>query len=225
MASYVLVHGAWGGGDHYNETAAQLRAAGHDVLIAQLTGLGARQHLASPAIDLDWHVRDVVSQIESARLDHIILVGHSYGGMVITGVAGQLGGRIGHIVYLDAFLPADGQSLWDVVGAWERDHYIAGQRETPGLVAPLPGIDPDGRLRRHPLLTFLQPVRFTGREAEITRHSYIFASGWQPTPFTRFHDAVKDNPDWQLHVIPCGHGVMHDAPEALLEILLAAAQP
>ncbi len=222
MADYVLVHGAWGSGNQYNRLAGELGEAGHRVLIAQLSGLGARAHLASPAIDLATHVQDVVAQIGDAGFQDIILVGHSYGGMVVTGVMGQLGSRIAHIVYLDAFLPGDGQSLWDVVGAWEQEHYIAGQRETPGLVAPLPGIDPDGVLSRHPLFTFIQPVHFTGRESEVKRRSYIFASGWQPTPFGRFHDQVKDDPDWQVHVIDCGHFVMGDAPEQLLAILLDA---
>jgi pimeloyl-ACP methyl ester carboxylesterase len=222
LADYVLVHGAWGSGSQYCRLAQQLGDAGHRVLIAQLTGLGARAHLVSSAIDLATHIQDVVAQIGDAEFHDIVLVGHSYGGMVVTGVLGQLGSRIAHIVYLDAFLPCDGQSLWDVVGAWEHEHYIAGQRETPGLVAPLPGIDPKGVLGRHPLLTFIQPVRFTGKEAEVKRKSYIFASGWQPTPFGRFHDQVKDDPDWQVHTIDCGHFVMGDAPEKLLDILLDA---
>lgn len=224
MADFVLVHGAWGGGFYYRGLADALRAAGHGVVIAELTGLGVRRHLASPAIDLETHIEDVVAQIDMAGLRDFVLVGHSYGGMVITGVQARLGGRIAHAVYVDAFLPGDGEALWDIVGDWEHRHYIAGQRETPGLVAPLPGIDaPEGTFSHQPLLTLLQPVRLTGREKEVSRRTYIFASDWQPTPFTRFHYQLKDDPAWEVHVISCGHAVMIDAPDQLLEILLAAA--
>jgi pimeloyl-ACP methyl ester carboxylesterase len=222
MADYVLVHGAWGGGFGYDRVASELRAAGHRVLVAELTGLGTRKAELSPAIDLATHIADVVTQVDASDFTDIVLVGHSYGGMVVTGVIGKIGGRIAHIVYLDAFLPEDGQSLWDIVGDWEHRHYIDGQRLTPGLVAPLPGLDRDLRLGKHPLLTLIEPVTFTGREAEVRHHSYIFASGWQPTPFARFHARVKDDPRWQAHEIACGHFVMGDAPGELLAILLAA---
>lgn len=222
MTDYVLVHGAWGGGYQYNALARSLRKAGHRALIAQLTGLGARAHLASPAIDLATHVTDVVEQVRDAGLDEIVLVGHSYGGMVITGVLGQLGGKAAHAVYLDAFMPEDGQSLWDLTGEWEHEHYIDGQRETPGLVAPLPGIVAEG-LSSQPLLTLLQPLRFTGRESEVARRSYVFASGWQPTPFGRFRDKVATDPAWTLHELDCGHFVMADKAAELLAILLEAA--
>lgn len=222
MADYVLVHGAWGGGHQFNRLADDLRQAGHRVLIAQLTGLGARAHLASPAIDLALHVHDVVAQIESTGMNDLVLAGHSYGGMVISGVASELGKRIAHLVYVDAFLPQDGQSLWDVVGEFEHEHYIAGQRGTPGLVAPLPGLDVAG-LTHHPLLTLIQPVKFSGQEASIARRSYIFASGWDHSPFGQFYDRVKHDPAWEVHVLDCGHFVMGDKPDELRAILLGAA--
>ncbi|WP_296681084.1 alpha/beta fold hydrolase [Novosphingobium sp.] len=218
MADFILVHGAWGGGHQFNRLADNLRGAGHRVLIAQLTGLGARAHLASPSINLETHIDDVVQQIDSADLSGFILVGHSYGGMVIAGVASRLGGRIARIVYLDAFLPQDGQSLWDVVGPFERNHYIAGQRDTPGLVAPLPGIDAPG-LSRHPLLTLIQPVRLSGKETAIAQRCYVFASGWDHSPFAQFHDRVKDDASWQVHVLDCGHFIMAERPDELVAIL------
>ena len=220
MANFVLVHGAWGGGYQYNNLSDRLTAAGHKVLIAQLTGLGARTHLANARIDLACHIQDVVAQIEDARLKEFILVGHSYGGMVITGVMAQLGRCISHIVYLDALLPDDGQSLWDLTGDWEHNHYINGQRDTPGLTAPLPGIGNNRDLSAHPLLTLVQPVKYTGKEKEVTRRTYIFAAGWNPTPFRQFHDKVKNDPAWNSHEIDCGHVVMADKPEELLAILL-----
>ncbi len=222
MADYVLVHGAWGGGHLFGRLGDDLRKAGHRALIAQLTGLGARTHLVSPAIDLAMHIDDVVKQIEDADYTDLVLVGHSYGGMVISGVASRIGGRIAHIIYLDAFLPQDGQSLWDMVGDFERDHYISGQRETPGLVTPLPGLDPTG-MTHHPLLTLIQPVKFSGKEQEISRRSYIYASGWDHSPFGPSYGRAKDDAAWQTHVLDCGHFVMGERPDELRAILLDAA--
>ena len=217
MANFVLVHGAWCGGNTFDRLATQLRDAGHQVLVAELTGLGTRAAELSPAIDLSRHVADVVEQVGTAGFDRFILAAHSYGGMVATGVATKLGGRIDALVYIDAFLPEDGQSLWDITGEFEHKHYIDGQRETPGLVAPI--FDAPG-LSRHPLLTLLEPVRFTGEEARVNRRVYIFAASWQPTPFTRFYEAVKDNPSWDVHIADSGHFVMGDQPEQLRTILL-----
>ncbi len=134
MANYVLVHGAWGGGQTYGEVPARLRAAGHNVLVAQLTGLGTRQDELHPGITLSDHMRDVLIQVEAAGFERFILAGHSYGGMVITGVAAKLGARIDAICYIDAFLPEDGQSLWDITGEFEHKWYIDTQKHKPGLV-------------------------------------------------------------------------------------------
>ena len=222
MSDYVLVHGAWGGGWAYDRLAADLRRNGHRVLVAALTGLGSRAAELHPAIDLSAHVADVVTQIGDAGFDRFILVGHSYGGMVITGVATRLGSRIEALVYFDAFLPADGQSLWDVTGQWEHDCYIDGQKDAPGLVRPLPGLE-HRRLGRHPLLTLIEPVRFSGEEAKVGRRVYVFATGWRPTPFTRFADAVRTDPAWEYHEADASHDVMGDQPEQCLAILLGCA--
>lgn len=221
MADYVLIHGAWCGGNTYDRLARELRDAGHGVLVAELTGLGTRAHELNPAIDLSRHVADVVEQVEAARFDRFILAAHSYGGMVATGVATKLGAKIDALVYIDAFLPGDGQSLWDITGEFEHKHYIDSQRDTPGLVGPIfeaPG------LTRHPLLTLLQPVRFTGEEAKVKHRIYIFAESWEPTPFRRFYEQVKDDPAWEVHTADSGHMVMFDQPELLLRIMLDAAR-
>lgn len=225
MANYVLVHGAWGGGSSYDRLARELTEHGHRVLVAQLAGLGTRRDGLNPAIDLSTHVRDVIGQVEAAGFDRFVLCGHSYGGMVITGVATRLGARIDALCYIDAFLPADGQSLWDITGDYEHRWYIDTQKDTPGLVAPIGGVEllKNPRYGRHPLLTLLEPVRFTGEEARVQRHVYIFASEWQPTPFPRFRDSVQHDPAWQLHEVGGGHDVMADQPEKLLKIVLALA--
>lgn len=226
MANYVLVHGAWGGGHYYDRLAGELREAGHEVLVAQLTGLGVRSGELHGGITLTEHVDDVCRQIGEEGFERFILAGHSYGGMVVTAVATRMGARIDAIVYIDAFLPRDGESLWDVTGDYEHAWYIDSQKFTPGLVAPIGSVDFEpvpGQLGRHPLLTLTEAVRFTGEEAKIPRHVYIFASDWQPTPFARFRDRVKDDPAWEYHDSRAGHFVMTDQPEQLRDIMLGLA--
>ena len=111
MANYVLVHGAWHGGWCYRDTARLLRAQGHTVITPTHTGVGERAHQSNEAITLETHIRDVVGAIEAEELSDVILCGHSYGGMVITGVADRLPGRVKAMVYLDAFIPKHGDSL------------------------------------------------------------------------------------------------------------------
>jgi len=118
LSTYVLVHGGGHGGWCYQPVAKLMRAQGHDVYTPSMTGLAEREHLLSPAIDLDCHITDIVKLLEFEDLRNVILAGHSYGGMVITGVADRATDRIGHIVFLDAANPLNGQSLVDLAGAF-----------------------------------------------------------------------------------------------------------
>ena len=111
MANFVLVHGAWVGGWCWRSNAQALRRAGHEVYTPTLTGLGERSHLLSPSINLDTHVTDILNVFQHEELSDVVLVGHSYGGMVVTGVADVLPDNIKSLVYLDAFVPENGQSL------------------------------------------------------------------------------------------------------------------
>jgi len=117
MATFVLVHGAFQDAWVYARVARLLREAGHEVYTPTLTGLGERSHLAHHAINLDTHIQDIVSVFKHEDIADAILCGHSYGGMVITGVAGEIGERIRTLFYVDAYAPADGQSLLDITGA------------------------------------------------------------------------------------------------------------
>ena len=108
MATFVIVHGAWGGGFSWARIRRMLAAEGHEVFTPTLTGLGERAHLASPDVDLATHIQDVVAVIETEDLRDVILLGHSYGGMVVTGAADRVADRLAHLAYLDAFAPLDG---------------------------------------------------------------------------------------------------------------------
>ncbi|KRB82365.1 hypothetical protein ASE00_09860 [Sphingomonas sp. Root710] len=217
MANYVLVHGGWCGSWCYDRTAADLRALGHRVLTPALAGLGIRKAELSPAITLATHIDDVRIQIEDAGFDRFNLVGHSYGGMVITGVAASLGARIDALIYVDAFVPDDGQSIYDISGDGG-GLWIDLQRDTPGLMMPLPAWA-HLPLTPQPLLTALQPVRFTGEESKVQRRVFIYATGYS-NPYAVYSEKLKCDPGWQFHEVDSGHFVMADKPEQLLEILL-----
>ena len=227
MTHFVLVHGAWGGGQTYGQVPDMLRRAGHEVLVAELTGLGSRRDDLHPGIVLSDHISDVCDQIEEAGIDRFVLAGHSYGGMVITGVAARLGARIDALCYLDAFVPGDGQSLWDITGDFEHHWYIEQQKHSPGLVPPIGMIDFDAtpEVGYHPLLTLLEGVKFTGEEAKIARRAYLFATGWQPTPFQVFADRLRHDKDWTYHEADTDHFVMQGAPQQVTDLLLGLTAP
>ncbi len=226
MANYVLVHGAWGGNHTYSDIPARLEAEGHKVLNCTLPGLGTRQDELHPGITLSDHVYAVVEQVENAGFERFILAGHSYGGMVITGVAGRLGKRIDAICYIDAFWPEDGESLWDITGEFEHNWYIDSQKTKPGYVDPIGAIDfakVPGVVGYHPLLTLLEAVQLSGDEKTIPRKSYIFATGYSPTPFPRFAEKAKAA-GWDYHEAATDHFVMQNDPDTTARVLLGLAQ-
>lgn len=227
MANYVLVHGAWGGNHTWGDVPARLAAAGHNVLNCTLPGLGSRQDELHPGITLSDHVAAVCEQIAEAGFDRFILAGHSYGGMVITSLASRLGKRIDAICYVDAFMPAGGESLWDITGDFEHAWYIDTQKLRPGLVPPImssPDFTPvPGVVGYHPLLTLLEAAESSGDEAGIAKKSYILATGYQPTPFRRFAEFAKAE-GWDYHETATDHFVMQNDPELTTTVLLGLVE-
>jgi pimeloyl-ACP methyl ester carboxylesterase len=234
VSTYVLVHGGGHGGWCWQPLARLLRAAGHDVYTPTLTGLGERSHLLSPAVDLDMHVTDVVQVLEFEDLHDVILVGHSYGGMVITGVADRARVRLADLVYLDAAHPADGQSLADVAPEMMEMARTAG-RTVDGVelvLWPFPemgrfyGVTDEAdlawmqtRLTPHPWACFAQPLRFTDEAAlrSIPRTNInCTAALAASTPEAR---ARQTDGDRNLE-IDTGHDLMITEPEAVAEMLL-----
>ena len=136
--TFVLVHGAWHGGWCYARVAALLRARGHTVFTPTLTGQGERAHLLSGSINLSTHIEDVLGVFRFERLDGVVLAGHSYGGMVITGVADRIAEKIKALAYLDAFIPEDGQSLFDINIPANTQRFLDNAGENGGLAVPAP---------------------------------------------------------------------------------------
>jgi pimeloyl-ACP methyl ester carboxylesterase len=233
VTTFVLVHGAWHGGWCYKRVARLLRQAGHDVYTPTLTGLGERAHLMSRTIDLGTHVQDIVSVVRCEELSNVVLCGHSYGGMVIAGVAEQIAARIRSLVYLDAFVPENGMSLFDYLPAEQAQtmRNDAAQNGDGYKITPIPAAAfavnaqdaawVDAMCVKQPLATFEQKLAISGRD--VPTRAYIFAAGWEPSPFRQFGMRFKDDRDWQFVSIDCGHEVMLDRPHELATALIAAA--
>ncbi len=175
MANYVLVHGAWGGNHTWGDVPACWRPKGTASSTAPFPASAPGRTNCIRASRLSDHVEDVCHQIAEARIGRFILAGHSYGGMVISGVASRMGRHIEAICYIDAFLPESDQSLWDITGEFEHNWYIDSQRHQPGYVTPIGSLDFEhvpGVVGFHPLLTLLEAIPFTGHEKAIAKKSY-----------------------------------------------------
>jgi len=232
MATFVLVHGAWSGGLIWRKVARALRKAGHEVYTPTLTGLGERRHLLTRGINLDTHIRDVLGVIDYEDLSGFVLVGHSYGGMVVTGVADARPERVGSLVYLDAFVSEDGQSLVSIVPPGMPRPSTAVDEDW--LSAPLPPEafgEPSAEVREftsrkgmsQPTACFTQPVELTGGIDRIARYTYIYCNDPAPTAFTPFYEKLKNKAGWTVHTLPCTHYAQMDMPEELTRLLLKAA--
>jgi len=232
----VLVHGGWHGGWCWKPLVPQLRAAGHRVTRPTLTGVGERAHLASAAVKLDTHIEDVVRHIENEELEGVVLVGHSYSGMVITGVAHRIPERLAALVYLDAFVPENGRSLLDYVVP-ERAAAIAAQAAATGMVECMPlhllGLHREEdiqwvarRVTPQPGATFTQPVRLdpaaAARVAALP-HTFIYCSSPATGSFDRFAERFRADPQWRFAELKTGHDAMISDPDGVARILLAAA--
>jgi len=232
MTTFVLVHGAYHGGWCWKHTTPLLRAAGHVVHTPTLTGLGERSHLASAAVDLDTHIRDIVNLYAFEDLDDTVLVGHSYGGVVVGGVADQLPNRIKALIYLDAIVPRDGATVLDYQTPERRRQFE--QLIEDGKGAPLPAppssfygvVDPaaqqwaDEKCVPHPVGCFLQQSRLTGAGSAVPRHAYIRCTDTELDYMEQFVEAARATPGWDLHFLDTGHDCMITEPEALTTMLL-----
>jgi pimeloyl-ACP methyl ester carboxylesterase len=220
VVDIVLVPGAWHAAWYFDPVVPALRSAGHRVFPVTLTGLGDRRHLTNGAINLDTHVQDVVQLFEDEGIQDALLVAHSYGGMVTTGVASQLAGRIRSLVYLDAQLPEDGQRWWDLVTEPFQQMMLSLAGDGLGAAAP-PGLDP--RTAPQPLATLLQPCKVSAATFEVAHKVFVWAEGFVGGPIEPTYRRLVDTEGWETHAVPYGHDLMTDAPQQMLELLLAAA--
>jgi pimeloyl-ACP methyl ester carboxylesterase len=221
MTTYVLVPGACHGAWCFDDLAAALRARGHRVLAITLTGIAERAHLVHAGVNLETHIADVLAELAVNDVGGAVLVGHSYGGMVITGVADRVSRQVDSLVYLDAFVPRDGESCWTLTTDEQRAWYADVDASGYG-VPPLPFFDP--RATAHPLASLMQPIRLTRDLSRFRRRDYVYATKWEgESPFAATFERVQRDPSWTTHVLDGAHNLMRDNPDDLLKILLDAA--
>jgi len=233
-STFVLVHGAWQGGWAWSRLAPLLEAEGHQVYAPTLTGLAERASQISKDVNLSTHVEDVSRLIIAGDLDDVVLVGHSYGGMVISGVAELIAERVKSFVVLDGFVPEDGKAMreyWpaSVVSWLDKEASISGGISVPPLPAQSLAVEKenqafvDGHATPQPYGTFNEVIRLSGARDRIENKTYIRATKFRSHPFDAFVKQLQADPGWRMLTIETGHVPMIDAPVKLAELLVQTA--
>jgi len=235
QTSIVLVHGSWHGAWCWCRVLPLLRSAGVDSHAVTLTGVGERAHLMAPTIDLHTHIQDVIGLIEAEELQRVVLVGHSYAGMVITGVADRLQaeqpGLLAHLVYLDAALPYPGDSWSSHHSAETKQARIAASQSSGGLSFPPPdaslfglsGADRDWVNRRQtpqPFRLYQQPLDFEAQRVAAIPRTFIDCTRPALATIAPSRVRVRSEPGWKVVEMATGHDPMVSEPVALSQILL-----
>lgn len=239
MATFVLVHGAWHGGWCWKRVTPLLRVAGHEVYAPTLTGLGERAHLLSPTIDLDTHIRDVLGVLEYEELASVVLVGHSYAGAVIAGVADRAPARLAHLAYLDAFVPQAGEALFDLHPVPMREAMRARSDAEGGgwLLLPPPATAPAlfgitdpadlawvrGKLGPQPRTPHEQPLQLSGAGGAAIPRTFIYCADKAPgDPFAAMVERARQS-GWGYAELATGHDAMVTRPAELAALLATLA--
>jgi len=228
MVDIVLVHGAFLGGWCWRELAQRLGVDGHRVFTPTLTGLGERSHLLTERVDLDTHIQDIINLFRWEELEDVVLLGHSYGGMPITGTADQLAERVSALVYLDAIVPEDGQSLFSIRSADPKSVSFDDSMDSISVPAPpatVFGLEGEvaklceRRLTPHPRASLTQPIRLTGAWRQVPQKLYIRCSQYPGRHFDRYLATAEAEPDWVGVGTKFPHDVMMTDPDWLAGIL------
>jgi pimeloyl-ACP methyl ester carboxylesterase len=222
MATIVIVPAAFSGSWLYKEVRVGLQAAGHEVYALTLTGLGERSHLATPEVDLDTHTQDVVNVLEYEDLRDVVLVGHSYSGMVLSAVADRAADRLARLVYLDAVLPRDGECMFDSLspearGSWEERAQQLGE----GWRVP-PWNPSDRRMVPMPLKPTQQPLRLSGTGSRTVPGTFIHCTAKSGVDaFVPVASRARER-GWPVYELATGHNPLSTEADrtALLDLLL-----
>lgn len=229
MTTYVLVHGAWGGAFTWRLVRPLLREVGHEVFTPTLTGLGERVHLAHPGVGLSTHALDVANTMAYEDLDDVVLVGYSYGGMVVTAALQHVVERVRHLVYLDAFVPGDGDSLYGMTGQPVGHAGLMGSEWLVPYPAGLFGdenADPwfDARMAAHPVGCFEEPVHLArALENEPFSRTFVKATvvaGPGGGTFGEAADRYREHPAWRYREVAATHHLVRTHPKDVAELLL-----
>ncbi|MFG1972511.1 alpha/beta fold hydrolase [Nonomuraea fuscirosea] len=241
MSTYLLVHGAWHSGECWKRVVPLLEAAGHRAFAPSLTGYGDQAHLLGPEVGLDTHVADVVRLITEEDLTEVVLVGHSYAGLVISSVAGQVPDRIAELVYLDAMVPEDGESAEDVMPVTRQLIELAAASGDGWRVPPMPELPPPAglfgvtdpadvawlrtMLSDQPVRCLQEPVRLGGPAARAIPRTHIHCTVGKPEGVVRrpVPEVQPNGRPAQVWELPTGHDCMITMPAELTDLLLKLA--
>ncbi|HEY2188469.1 MAG TPA: alpha/beta fold hydrolase [Caldimonas sp.] len=229
MSTLLVVHGAWTGGWAWKKMRPLLRARGHELFTPTLTGVGERTHLARAEIDLEVHVEDILGVLAFEDLRDVVLVGHSYGGMVATGVADRASERIAGVIYLDAFVPRDGQSAAELIAPQARAAMVEALRQGDGWRVPPNPMPPDTsaediawatpRRVMQPAATLQQVLPLAGAVEKLPR-AYIYCSRFGPGDvFRKFADRARAEKGWRYDELDASHNPQITMPETLATLL------
>lgn len=234
MATILVTHGAWSAGFVWKKMRPLLRAAGHEIITPSHTGLGDRYHLAHKDIDLDLHIADICAVLFQEDLHDVILIGHSYGGFVATGVADRVAERLAQIVYVDAFVPKDGQNMMELATPQSRERWLNGAKfEGEGWRVPPNPMPPDTspddmawvmpRRYPQPIKTMTQGLRLQHGETALPR-SYVYCTRIAPGDmFGPFAQTARSDPAWKYFELDASHNPHITAPDELAGVLIAIA--
>ena len=236
MTDSVLVHGAWGGSWGFRKLRPLLSELGHQVFTPSLTGIGEREHLTGPDVSLSTHIDDVSNAIYYEDLTSIVLLGFSYGGMVVSGALDRIGDRVDHLVFLDAFVPEDGQSVTDLIGSGDVSSAPATDSERPWLVPPIPRqlgspaetAWAEQRRSGQPVATFTEAVRLAtpieDRDLTLTYVKAVSDPGEGPdSAFWRAARHAESSDRWRYDEIETNHMIPLMEPQQLVAILVDLA--
>jgi len=225
MTDFVFVHGAWHGGWGFADMARRLQSAGHTAWRPTLTGLGERAHLAAAPVNLDTHIDDIVQVLQFEGLRDVVLCAHSYGGMVAAGVADRCADRLKALVFLDAYVPRDGDSCWSLAGDFYRRIFIDGAGADGRSTAPPAFLkERDARFQPHPMASLTQALKLRrdGVDA-VPRRAMAWARRHEHSPFTSTYERLRQDPDWEVQAMDGGHNLMGELPQETTEFLLRFA--
>jgi pimeloyl-ACP methyl ester carboxylesterase len=215
--TYIFIPGGWHGGWVFDPIIKKLERLNKKCIALTLPGLELKQDKQNEIINLDTHIQFVIDFLQQKNITDIILCGHSYAGMVITGVADKIPEKIYGLIYIDAYVPKNGDNCWSLTSDVYRDRFATGAGKDGFTVEVPQGLD--NRRRPHPLATFMQNLRLNGNYKKVHNRAFIYLTGWAGTPFLNQYEKLKKLKSWHVETIHSAHNVMKECPNELTDVL------